>query len=90
MAISSEFLGITDAKTKLSWAVSCLEEGQERFLVMRRNRPVAVLLSTDRYEELARLEEETEHLRDALMILNARLEDDGTRYTLDEVLAKLE
>lgn len=90
MAIASEFLGITDAKTKLSWAVKCLEAGQDRFFVMRRNRPVAVMLSPGRYEELLNLEDEVDHLRDVVMVLRSRLEDDGTRHTLDEVLAKFE
>ncbi len=88
--LAEEMIGISEAKAKLSALVKRLESGQqERALLLKQNRPVAVILPLGAYERMVELEERIEFLEDALAIARAEAINDGTSWTLQEVKDKL-
>jgi prevent-host-death family protein len=70
--LAQEMIGISEAKAKLSALVKRLESGQqERALLLKQNRPVAVILPLGSYERMVELEERIEFLEDALAVARA-------------------
>ncbi len=59
-----------------------VETGQE-FVVVRDDKPVAVVISGERFEEWQQLQDD---LIDITLVAARMLADDGRRYSLDEVL----
>lgn len=59
-----------------------VETGQE-FVVVRDDKPVAVVVSGERFEEWQQLQDD---LIDITLVAARMLTDDGRRYSLDEVL----
>lgn len=85
-----EYVGMTEAKTALARVVKRLEDGAtDHVFVMRNNKPAAVLLGVEDYQNLRSLRALREHLEDALMIQRATSTDSGERHSLDDVLAEL-
>jgi PHD/YefM family antitoxin component YafN of YafNO toxin-antitoxin module len=90
MSIMDEYVGMTEAKTALPGVVKRLETGAAgHVFVMRNNKPAAVLLAVEEYQDLRQLQSLREHLEDALMIHEGQRTDSGARHTLDDVLADL-
>jgi len=56
--------------------------------LFKNNRPDIVMMDMEKYEELFALLDELEHLEIAAMLEARKQRDDGTRYTLDEVIAR--
>lgn len=50
-------IGMAEAKSKLSDLVGQVAYGNQRFILERRGRPVAVLISVDEYRRLQELEQ---------------------------------
>jgi PHD/YefM family antitoxin component YafN of YafNO toxin-antitoxin module len=85
-----EYVGMTEAKTALPAVVRRLENGaSDHVFVMRNNKPAAVLLGVEDYQNLRTLQALREHLEDALMIHEASRTDSGERHSLDDVFAEL-
>ncbi|MHB1474757.1 MAG: type II toxin-antitoxin system Phd/YefM family antitoxin [Dermatophilaceae bacterium] len=85
-----EYVGMTEAKTALPGVVKRLENGAtDHVFVMRNNKPAAVLLGVEDYQDLRSLQALREHLEDALMIHGATSTDSGKRHSLDDVFAEL-
>lgn len=82
---TADLISITEAsRLGVSAQVRGVEEGRER-IVLRNNKPVAVVVSVDRLEQLQRLEED---LLD-VSIVAARMATTGPhRRSLDDVLAQ--
>jgi PHD/YefM family antitoxin component YafN of YafNO toxin-antitoxin module len=90
MSIMDEYVGMTEAKTALAGVDKRLETGAaDHVFVMRNNKPAAVLLAVEEYQDLRQLQSLREHLEDALMIHEAQRTDSGARHNLDDVLADL-
>ena len=85
MVETADLISVTDAsQLGVSALVREAEEGRER-IVLRNNKPVAAVVSIERFEELQRLEED---LVDAV-VAAARVATAGPdRYSLDDVLAR--
>lgn len=80
---TANLISITEASNRgLSALVREAEEGRDRILV-RNNQPVAAMVSMERLEELEALQED---LLDIALIAARIFTDDGTRFSLDEVL----
>lgn len=89
--LTKEAIGVSEAKTKLPTLVHRLESGeQDRAILFRQNRPVAVLLSIGVYERLEQLQADIEQFEDALALARAGAHDKGSTYSLEEVAAKLD
>jgi PHD/YefM family antitoxin component YafN of YafNO toxin-antitoxin module len=90
VSIMSEYVGMTEAKTALPSVIKRLEDGAaDHVFVMRNNKPAAVLLAVQDYEDLRTLQSLREHLEDALMIHEATRADSGERHSLDDVFTEL-
>ena len=90
MSIMDEYVGMTEAKSALPGVLTRLESGVvDHVFIMRNNKPAAVLVGVDEYQNLRSLRALSEHLGDAQMIHEALRADDGVRYGLDDVLADL-
>src|SRR3990172_7785437 len=61
-------LGVGEAKKRFSELMSRVTYGRERFLIRRRGKPMAALVSAD---DLARLEQEPASPRGALALVGA-------------------
>lgn len=80
---TDDLISIAEAsKLGLSALIREAEEGRER-VVLRNNKPVAVVISVERYEELQQLRDD---LIDITLVAARMLTTSGERYTLDEVL----
>jgi prevent-host-death family protein len=91
MELAEEMMGLTEAKRELPGRVNRLESGElDRVVLLRRNHPVAVILSAMAYERFRELERTREDLADLAAALRAKRTDDGTRISLDEVLKMIE
>ena len=82
---TADMLSVTDAaKLGVSRLVRDAERGQEHVLV-RNNRPVAVMVSIRRLEEW---EEMADDLTDVALAAARALTGDEERHSLDDVLAR--
>ena len=64
----SSVLGVGEAKKRFSELMSRVTYGRERFLIRRRGKPMAALVSAD---DLARLEQEPASPKGALALVGA-------------------
>lgn len=82
---TADLISISDAnKLGVSRLVRHAEEGHEQ-VVLRNNRPVAAVVSMERFEQLQRLEED---LLDASLAAARMLTTGPRRHSLDDVLAQ--
>ena len=76
-------ISISEAnKLGVSALIREAEVGHDQ-VVLRNNKPVAVVMGMERFEELQQLQED---LIDITLVAARMLLDDGRRYSLDEVL----
>jgi prevent-host-death family protein len=80
---TEDLISISEAnKLGVSALIREAEGGRER-IVLRNNKPVAVVMSMDQYEEWQQLQDD---LIDITLVAARMLLDDGRRYSLDEVI----
>ena len=75
-------LGVGEAKKRFSELMSRVTYGRERFLIRRRGKPMAALVSAD---DLARLEQEPASPKGVLAAVGAWADFEG----LDEVVREI-
>ena len=80
-------LGVGDAKRRFSEIMSRVAYKKERFLVQRRGRPMAALVSA---EDLDRLEHEPVAPRGLLAAVGAWAEFEGLDHLVDEIYRQRE
>jgi prevent-host-death family protein len=89
--LNEEIVGVTDARDELPRRVRLLENGElGRVVIVRHSSPVAVILSVEEYDRMVRLDAQREALEDAIAVLEARKNDDGTRIPLDDIKRELD
>lgn len=82
---TENLLSISDAnRIGVSGLIRAAEEGEAR-VVLRNNKPVAVVLSMERYDELERMREDA---IDATLAAARMLTAGDSRHALDDVLAQ--
>jgi prevent-host-death family protein len=80
---TEDLISISEAnRLGVSALIREAEEGRER-VVLRNNKPVAVVMSVERFDQLQQLQED---LIDITLMASRMLTTSGKRYTLDEVL----
>jgi len=83
---AAETLSVTQAAERgVSAIVRAADEGRE-IVVERHGRAVAAIVGMQRLEALSELEAD---VRSAALVLSRLATDDGSRTTLDEVIASL-
>lgn len=83
---AAEILSVTQAAERgVSAIVRAADEGRE-IVVERHGRAVAAIVGMQRLEALSELEAD---VRSAALVLSRLATDDGSRTTLDEVIASL-
>lgn len=83
MTEKTSSMSVAELRAGLSDAISRAAFGHERIGVTRRGKIAAVLIGPEDMERLEQLDDQ----EDLAAIRRARQEDDGTRISLDEVLA---
>ena len=82
---TDQLLSISDAnRMGVSGLIRAAEEGETR-VVLRNNKPVAVVLSMERYDELEQMHEDAV---DATIAAARMLTAGDSRHSLDDVLAQ--
>ena len=80
---TDDLISISEAnRLGVSGLIREAEEGRER-VVLRNNKPVAVVLGVDRFEQLQQLQDD---LIDITLVASRMMTGSDTRYTLDDVL----
>jgi prevent-host-death family protein len=83
---TDDLISISDAnRLGVSALIREAEEGRQR-LVLRNNKPVAVVMSVERFEQLQQLEDD---LIDITLAASRMMTTSGRRHSLDDVLERL-
>ena len=86
---TNDMVSVSDASKKgVSWLVSQAESGRT-LLMLRNNRPAAVVASVEALERLEHIDELIEDLQLCAAALARRTPDSGARHDLDDVIAEL-
>ncbi len=78
-------ISIADARSAFGDIINRAHYADERVVLEKRGKPVAALISIADLETLEALE----NAADIRALEEAKAEDDGTRYTLEEVEAEI-
>lgn len=90
MINTQDMLSVTEASNKgVSHLVRSASEGRP-VVIVRNNRPAALVVDVQTMERLQRLEELEDDMRVLAIALARTLTDTGRRYTLDEVADEFE
>ena len=82
---TDDFISISDAnRLGVSALIREAEEGRQQ-LVLRINKPVAVVMSVERFEQLQQLQDE---LIDITLAASRMMMTSAHRHTLDDVLER--
>lgn len=81
----AETMNVADAKRRLSELMSRVAYNQERFLVQRRGKPMAALVSA---EDLALLELQPTPTRGLLAAVGACADFDGFDFMIENIYAQ--
>lgn len=94
-------VSVTDLANKASQIVSKAQAGKTQ-IVMRHNKPAAVLMDVELYLAIAELsgvwhkdlddgewDDIIDYAQTVVMVRRSDANDDGTRYTFDELLAEM-
>ncbi len=81
-------IGIAKARENFSEIVNRVAFGRERFVVERRGKPLATLISADEYEELMKLLAE-EGINDTIHGIPVRVQYDEERYFVSDDIVDL-
>ena len=80
---TDDLISISEAnRLGVSGLIRAAEEGRER-VVLRNNKPVAVVMGVDRFEQLQELQDD---LIDITLVASRMMTGSDKRFTLDEVL----
>jgi prevent-host-death family protein len=83
---TDDLISISDAnRLGVSALIREAEEGRQR-LVLRNNKPVAVVMSVERFEQLQQLQDD---LIDITLAASRMMTTSGHRHSLDDVLERL-
>jgi prevent-host-death family protein len=83
---TDDLISISDAnRLGVSALIREAEEGRQR-LVLRNNKPVAVVMSVERFEQLQQLQDD---LIDITLASSRMMTTSGRRHSLDDVLERL-
>src|SRR3954453_9977277 len=83
---TDDLISISDAnRLGVSALIRDAEEGRQR-LVLRNNKPVAVVMSVERFEQLQQLQDD---LVDITLAASRMMTTSGRRHSLDDVLERL-
>ncbi len=83
---TDDLISISDAnRLGVSALIREVEEGRQR-LVLRNNKPVAVVMSVERFEQLQQLQDD---LIDITLAASRMMTTSGRRHSLDDVLERL-
>lgn len=88
MADTERMISVTEFARDASKIVASAEAGGDPVVILKRNRPAAVLVSIEDAERMARMRDQLEDLELATLALVRMATDDGTRHALDDVLAE--
>jgi len=86
--MQSSIISIGKAREGFSDLVNRAAFGGERFVVERRGKPLAALVSADEYQQIMRLLSE-EGVRTTLHGIPVRIRFDGDRYFVDDDIVDL-
>lgn len=86
--MQSSIISIGKAREGFSDLVNRAAFGGERFVVERRGKPLAALVSADEYQQIMRLLSE-EGVRTTLHGILVRIRFDGNRYFVDDAIVDL-
>lgn len=86
--MQSSIISIGKAREGFSDLVNRAAFGGERFVVERRGKPLAALVSADEYQQIMRLLSE-EGVRTTLHGIPVRIRFDGDRYFIDDDIVDL-
>jgi prevent-host-death family protein len=82
---TDDLISISDAnRLGVSALIREAEEGRQR-LVLRNNRPVAVVMSVERFEQLQQLQDD---LLDITLVASRMMMTSERRHSLDDVLER--
>jgi prevent-host-death family protein len=81
---TNDMVSVTEASQGLSKLVNAVSP-EKRFVVMRNNKPAAVIADVETMERLQRIDELEDDVRLLSVAWVRSLTDTGRRYTLDEV-----
>jgi PHD/YefM family antitoxin component YafN of YafNO toxin-antitoxin module len=84
---TNAILPMTEATKRFKNACEKTKELGTVYL-FKNNRPDIVMMDMQKFEELFGILEDLEHMEIAALIEQRKKDDDGTRCTLDEVLAR--
>ncbi|ASR38032.1 hypothetical protein BAY61_26855 [Prauserella marina] len=85
---TNDLISVTDANNKgVSKLVAEASEGRE-FVLIKNNKPAAVLVGIDKVERLQRVEEYEEDLKLLALALVRSATDTGQRLSLEETAAR--
>ncbi|MEU8631617.1 type II toxin-antitoxin system Phd/YefM family antitoxin [Amycolatopsis sp. NPDC048633] len=87
---SDDIVSVTDAGQRFSRLVSDVSETGRRFVVMRNNRPAAVIANIESMERLQRIEEVEEDLKLLSIAWVRTMTDSGARHSLEDVAAEFD
>lgn len=85
---TDDLISVTDVSRRGVSGLIAEAEAGRTFVVMRQNKPAAVITGLDQFDRLQRMDELADDLRLWALALTRVATDDGTRYTLDEVAAE--
>ena len=82
---NKDILSVTDAsKRGVSGLVADAESGRD-VIIARHSTPIACVIGVDRFGELQQAQED---LHDLALVMVRLLDDDGERYSLDDVMER--
>lgn len=85
---TESLIGVTDFSRSPSSALQRAEKG-ERIVILRNNKPSAIIIDVKTAERISRLEELEEDMKLLAASMVRIATDSGRRYELDDVAAEL-
>jgi prevent-host-death family protein len=85
---TESLIGATDFGRSPASVLQRAENG-ERIVILRNNKPTAIIIDVETGERVAKIEELEEDLRLLVASMVRMATDNGNRYELDAVLAEL-
>lgn len=85
---TNNIISVTEASKNVSHLISEAEDGRT-YVVVRHNRPAAVIMGVQEVERLQALDDAAEDLRLLALSLVRTMTDDGHRHDLEDVIKDL-
>lgn len=85
----NHIISVSDlGRGKASKVIQTVEEKKEQYIVMKNNKPQAIIMSIDEYSDLQRMREEYELLQEATLRVAETNEEEYKSF--DDVMKELE